>query len=174
MSIKSIGRSLSYMLRHKPEKFNIKLDKNGWGNVEEILSVLDISIETLDEIVETNNKKRFSYDTDKTNIRANQGHSIDVDVELKKCVPPFILYHGTKSEFVDSILKDGLKSMNRKHVHLSPDKATATNVAGRRNGDDVILEISARHMYVDKIDIYLSVNGVYLVDKVLPKYIKII
>lgn len=166
-----VSKALSYILRHKPEKFNIVLDKNGWAKVEEILDRLETDQETLDYVVETNDKKRFAYNEDKSLIRASQGHTIDVDVELKKTVPPFKLYHGTKKQFVDDILKKGLSSMKRNHVHLSPDVETATNVAGRRSGDDVILEISARHMYADKVDIYLSENGVYLVEFVDPKYI---
>ena len=173
-SNKKISETLSYILRHKPEKFDIVLDKNGWAKVEDILDRLETDQETLDEVVETNDKKRFAYNDDKTSIRASQGHTIDVDVELKKVVPPFKLYHGTKKQFVDDILKNGLKPMRRNHVHLSPDIETATNVAGRRGGDDVILEISARHIHTDKVDVYISENGVYLVEFVDSKYIKIL
>ena len=169
--LKKISKALSYILRHKPEKFNIKLDKNGWAKVDEILDRLETNKELLIEVVETNDKKRFAFNEDMTSIRASQGHSIDVDVELKKCVPPFTLYHGTKKQFVDTIKKDGLKSMNRQYVHLSKDTETAEIVAGRRSGDDVILEIQARAMYADNVDIYLSENGVYLVKDVDAKYI---
>lgn len=169
--LKKISKTLSYILRHKPEKFDIKLDKNGWVLVEDILDRLKTDQETLEVVVETNDKKRFAFNDDKTSIRASQGHSIDVDVELKKCVPPFTLYHGTKKQFVDTIKKEGLKAMNRQYVHLSKDTETAEIVAGRRSGDDVILEIKARAMYADKVDIFLSENGVYLVKEVDSKYI---
>lgn len=174
MKNNKISKTLSYILRHKPENFNIKLDSNGWALVENITEQLYIDMKTLDHIVETNDKKRFMFNENKTKIRACQGHTIDVDVELKKCIPPIQLYHGTKKEFVDVILKTGLKPMNRKYVHLSADIDTATNVAGRRKGDDKILEIQSKAMYNDNIDIFISENGVYLVEYVDPKYIKVL
>lgn len=166
-----ISKKLSYILRHNPKEFNIKIDRYGYALVSDILKVLNITIEGLDDVVENNDKKRFSYNEDKTKIRANQGHSIKVDLGLKKIVPPHILYHGTKKSHVDSIMKTGLRSMTRNHVHLSKDIETAYIVAKRRKGEDVILKIKAREMYFDGIDIFLSLNGVYLTEFVDSKYI---
>lgn len=168
------SKTLSYILRHKPQNFGIDVDKFGWAKVDDILEKLNISIDDLDEIVKENDKKRFSFNNvDKEMMRANQGHSFEVDLGLKKIVPPFILYHGTKKDNVENIMKKGLKSMNRNHVHLSSDVETATIVASRRKGDDVILKINAREMYVDKIDIFISENGVYLTEFIDKKYISL-
>tara|TARA_R110000772_G_scaffold2410_2_gene8393 strand:- start:14504 stop:15019 length:516 start_codon:yes stop_codon:yes gene_type:complete len=166
------SKTLSYILRHRPDKFNIKVDKYGWANVDNVLNELNIDLEHLNEVVKENDKKRFSFNEDKTMIRANQGHSFKVDLGLKKIVPPFILYHGTKKDHVDSIMKKGLSSMTRNHVHLSEDIDTAHIVASRRKGEDAILEIKAREMYSDGVDIFLSENGVYLTKFVDSKYIK--
>ena len=170
--VTKISKSLSYILRHKPEKWGITLDENGWADVSQILEKLETSNDLLLEVVETNNKKRFAFNEDKTKIRANQGHTIKVDVQLKRTVPLFDLYHGTKVQFLDSIKKQGLKSMKRQHVHLSKDLSTATNVAGRRNGNNVILTIDTKAMLADGKEIFISENGVYLTETVEPKYIK--
>ena len=168
-----IGKSkfLSLILRHSPEKANISLDKNGWAKVDEILSSVSLSKEQLDQIVDSNNKKRFEYNNDKSMIRARQGHSIQVDVELKKEVPPRILYHGTKSSNVNLIKSNGLIKMNRLHVHLSSDELTARKVAERRDGKNLILSIQALDMYNDGYEFFLSNNDVWLTDHVPPKYI---
>lgn len=169
-----VSKTLSYILRHKPEKFGIKLDKHGWADVSEILIKLDTDLETIKDVVSSCDKQRFQLSDDFSKIRASQGHTIKVDVQLKKCVPPIKLYHGTKSQFIDTIMKEGLKPMKRQHVHLSKDLETATKVSGRRKGDSVMLEISARQMMLDGLDMYISQNGVYLTEYVDPKYFKII
>ena len=127
-------------------------------------------MELLDEIVETNNKKRYEYSEDKTKIRARQGHSINVDVELKETTPPGILYHGTAETTVPAIMKEGIKKGSRLHVHLSQTEETAVNV-GKRHGKPAVLRINAKQMSEDGIKFYLSNNGVWLTDFVSLKYI---
>lgn len=170
-----IGKFLSLVLRHNPETIGIKLDENGWASVDELLQGLKkanrkISMETLEEIVETNDKKRYSFNEDKTKIRANQGHSIDVDLNLKEQTPPRVLYHGTAEASFENIKKFGLVKQNRNHVHLSLDVETATKV-GKRHGKPIILEINAEAMDKDGYKFYLSENGVWLTDNVPIKYI---
>ena len=168
---------ISLVLRHKPEAAGITLDEHGWANVEELLRGINetgrkISMEILEDIVATDNKQRYSFNEDKTLIRANQGHSITVDVELKEQNPPEILYHGTATRFLNSILNDGLKPMSRLYVHLSKDIETAWKV-GKRHGDPVILKINSRDMYKDGYKFYLSENGVWLTEKVDAKYFEV-
>lgn len=168
---------ISLVLRHKPEAAGITLDEHGWANVEELLRGINetsrkISMEILEDIVTTDNKQRYSFNEDKTLIRANQGHSIPVDVELKEQNPPEILYHGTATRFLTSILNDGLKPMSRLYVHLSKDIKTAWKV-GKRHGDPVILKINSRDMYKDEYKFYLSENGVWLTEKVDAKYFEV-
>lgn len=173
----SMGKFISLILRHKPETVGLSLDNNGWVDVEELLSAINktrrLSFKELEDIVNTNNKKRFSFNDDKTKIRANQGHSIDVDVELEKKTPPNILFHGTSIKSVPSIMKMGLLPMSRLYVHLSSDESTAYKV-GLRHGRPVILTIDSSKMYEDGIDFFLSKNGVWLTKNVASKYISII
>ena len=172
MDIKKLSKFLSLILRHKPETIGIKLDKNGWANVPEILRGTKIDMATLEKVVAENNKQRFSFSEDKTKIRANQGHSVKVDVELVEKIPPEILYHGTIEKNLKSIVAQGLLKMNRLHVHLSADIETAKKVTSRRSGNAVIFEISARQMYNDGYKFFQSANGVWLTDKVPPKYLQ--
>lgn len=169
------SRFLSLVLRHAPEKANITLDKEGYADVRELCLNLEISAQELEQIVVNNDKKRFAYNEDKTLLRASQGHSIsNVTLTLDKVeIPPATLYHGTKEEFMDSIMKQGLVKGSRHHVHLSDNEATAKNVADRRKGKSVILAIDAMHMRANNIKFYKSENGVYLTDTVEPKYITI-
>lgn len=130
---KIISKFLSLILRHEPQKIDLILDQSGWAEIEELLNKsarkgISFSIEELEEIVSTNDKQRFSFNHDKTMIRANQGHSINIDLKLESTMPPEYLYHGTAERFVASILKEGIKKMSRQHVHLSKDKDTATKV----------------------------------------------
>ncbi len=164
------SRNLSKILRHDPESVGLSLDKNGWAKVSDLLSVLKINKDELDHIVETNDKKRFEYDEFEQKIRARQGHSIDVDVELQLFVPTGFLYHGTATRFLDSIMKNGISKQSRNHVHLSDNTTTASKV-GQRHGDPVLLQIDAVQMYRDGFYFYKSNNGVYLTDNVKPKYI---
>lgn len=176
-SLDKLSVFISLVLRHKPDAAYITLDEHGWANVEELLNGINntgrkIDMEILEEIVATDNKQRYSFNQDKTLIRANQGHSIPVDVELEEREPPEFLYHGTAARFLDSIMNEGLKPMSRLYVHLSKDTETALKV-GKRHGDPVILEICSRDMYKDGNKFYLSENGVWLTDKVDVKYFKV-
>ncbi len=174
MSNDSLSKFLSLILRHHPEAAYIELDEHGWAEVDQLIEGIKrtgkrINRELLEEIVRTDNKQRYSFNEDKTLIRANQGHSIPVDVELKEQEPPEILYHGTAAGFLASIEKEGLKPMGRLYVHLSKDAETAENV-GKRHGKPVVLKIHSGEMYHDGHVFYLSENGVWLTKKVEPKY----
>lgn len=175
MSLTKTSRYLSLILRHKPEVINITLDSYGWANVDELIYGVSkthpLTMEILEEIVANDNKQRYSFNEDKTKIRANQGHSIPVDVELKEKEPPMFLYHGTGEKYVNSIDKQGLIPKTRLYVHLSTDIETAKNV-GSRHGKPVVYYVDSRQMFLDNIKFYLSVNGVWLVDKVPTKYLK--
>lgn len=172
---KRISKFLSLILRHQPEIIELKLDENGWAEVNELITKsakgrMHFSFEDLKEVVETNNKKRFAFNEDKTMIRASQGHSIDKDLALKTIQPPDFLYHGTAEANISSILGKGIEKRSRQHVHLSADKETATKV-GMRHGKPVILTIRTKEMHDDGIAFYLSANGVWLTDFVDAKYI---
>lgn len=168
---------ISLVLRHKPDAANIILDEHGWANVEELLYGINetgrkIDMEILEEIVAADYKQRYSFNQDKTLIRANQGHSIPVDVELQEKNPPVFLYHGTATRFLEKILNDGLKAMSRLYVHLSKDIETALKV-GKRHGTPVILKIYSGDMHKDGYKFYLSENGVWLTKKVDTEYIEV-
>ena len=172
---KRISKFLSLILRHQPETIQLTLDENGWAEVNELItksakSRMHFSFEDLEEVVKTNNKKRFAFNEDKTRIRASQGHSIDVDLSLKAVQPPDFLYHGTAESNISSILDNGIEKRTRQHVHLSADKETATKV-GMRHGKPVILTIRTGKMAEDGILFYLSENNVWLTDFVDVKYI---
>lgn len=164
------SKFLSLVLRHNPKKIGIVLDAHGWADVAELCKKMPISKEDLDEIVSTDSKQRYSYSEDGTKIRANQGHSIDVDVELERVDPPEFLWHGTATKSLDSIWKDGLKPMSRKLVHLSLDKETAIKV-GTRHGKPALLKVKALEMSEAGHKFYRSKNGVWLVDAVPSKYL---
>lgn len=166
---------ISLVLRHKPDAAGISLDEHGWANVNELLDGINdtgrkIDMDILEEIVRTDSKQRYSFNEDKTLIRANQGHSIPVDVELDEQKPPQILYHGTAERFLDAIMAEGLKPMSRLYVHLSKEEETAIKV-GKRHGKPVVLRINSEEMYHDGIRFYLSQNGVWLTKYVDKKYI---
>lgn len=174
---KKISKFLSLVLRHQPEVINLNVDEKGWAGVEELKEKsaennIYFTLEELDEIVETNDKKRFIFNEDKTKIRANQGHSIVVDLALKLQQPPEFLYHGTAENNVNSILEKGIEKRNRQHVHLSSDKDTASKV-GMRHGKPILLTIMTGKMHQDGIVFYLSENNVWLTDFVDPEYILI-
>ena len=167
---------ISLVLRHKPDAAGIILDGHGWANVKELIDGINdtgrkIDMEILEEIVKTDNKQRYSFSEDKTLIRANQGHSIPVDVELKKQEPPEFLYHGTADRFIKAIMKEGLKPMSRLYVHLSKDIETANKI-GKRHGKPVILKVHSGQMHKDGIMFYFSENGVWLTKKVDVKYLE--
>lgn len=161
-----VSRLLSLVLRHKPEAIGLDIDKNGWAKVSDIVKKSDkvSSEQEIYDAVSNNDKNRFSLSDDKKRIRANQGHSISVDIQLDEKIPPNILYHGTTKKYLDSIFKNGLMKMDRNHVHLSKDY-------GSRHGKPVVLTIDAERMSKEGISFYQSVNGVWLTDYVMSEFI---
>ena len=176
MNLKSTSKFLSLILRHKPEAAGITLDDHGWADVEELIVGVRKSRpfdrQTLKQIVATDEKQRYSFNKDHTLIRANQGHSIPVDVELPVVEPPEILYHGTGEQFAASIEEKGLLPMRRLYVHLSEDIETARKV-GVRHGRPVIFRVLSGQMARDGILFYRSVNGVWLTKAVPAHFLKL-
>ena len=169
-----LGRFLCLVLRHHPEAAGISLDAYGWADVGALLQgVCDagwqIDMETLDRIVQKDNKQRYSFNKDRTKIRANQGHSIQVDVELRKVQPPQYLYHGTAARFLPAIRTNGIRKMNRQYVHLSPDYQTAVAVGRRHGSPVVVLRIDAGAMAQNGMAFFRSENGVWLCEYVPPE-----
>ena len=170
-----ISKFVSMVLRHRPEYIGLKLSKDGWANVYELIEKIkskgkNIDKDILERVVLYNDKKRFSFNENHTLIRANQGHSIDVDLEFEEKEPPDILFHGTSVNNIDSIKKYGIKKMKRLHVHLSLTEDIAKKV-GERHGKPAIIKINAKQMYEDGVKFYLSENKVWLCDYVDSKYI---
>lgn len=173
-----IGRFISFILRHHPESVGITLDEHGWTDTDILTEKVaekfkGFSFADLERIVRENNKQRYSFNEDKTRIRANQGHSVSVNMEFTPVTPPDVLYHGTGEKSVDSILANGIQKMSRQYVHLSADCDTAVNV-GKRHGKPVVLQIAANEMSRDGYKFYLSENKVWLTDFVPTKYIEVI
>ncbi len=174
MSNKETSKYISLILRHKPETIGITLDEHGWANVDELISGISkthtLNMDILEDIVSTDEKQRYSFNEDKTLIRANQGHSVQVDVELDEVKPPETLWHGTGEKYVESIDVHGLISKSRLYVHLSKDVDTAIKV-GKRHGKTVLYSVMASDMYNDGYKFYLSKNGVWLTKEVPVKYL---
>ena len=170
-----ISKYMSLILRHKPQVIGIQLDAHGWADVNALLAGISkkypINRDILEEIVQSDEKQRYSFNEDGTKIRANQGHSIPVDVELTLTAPPETLYHGTAQRFAASIEAQGLLPKNRLYVHLSPDPETAEKV-GRRHGEPMIYLVAAGQMYRDGYLFYQSANGVWLTKVVPAPYLK--
>lgn len=175
MGIKETSKFISLILRHKPEVIGIHLDEHGWANVDALIAGVaktrEFNREMLEEIVRTDNKQRYSFNEDKTLIRANQGHSVPVDVELDELEPPAELWHGTGEKYVNSIDKHGLIPKSRLYVHLSKDSETAVQV-GKRHGKPVLYLVKAGEMYRDGYPFYLSKNGVWLTREVPAQYLE--
>lgn len=173
-NLKSVSIYLSLILRHKPEEAGITLDKNGWAKVDELIRGVrrkyPLDMETLEEIVATDNKQRYSFNEDHTLIRANQGHSIPVDVELEQVEPPEYLYHGTGMKYYASIMEKGLIPKSRLYVHLSEDIDTAMAV-GARHGDPVVFSVDAGAMHKQGFIFYKSKNGVWLTKRVPNEFL---
>lgn len=175
-SVVKKSKWLSKHLRHAPEKIGLVLEAGGWVEVEKLLEAahrahFSLSREQLDEVVRSNDKQRFSFDESRTKIRANQGHSIEVDLQLTPQTPPKILYHGTGAQNQEIIRRDGLQKMRRHHVHLSSDIPTATRV-GARHGKPIVFEVDAAKMHQDGFEFLCSENGVWLVEAVAPHYLQ--
>lgn len=169
------SKFLSRVLRHEPELIGITLDPAGWVSVSELLRACRaqgraLTLEELNEVVLSNDKQRFSFSEDGQRIRANQGHSVPVELGYSPSIPPRLLYHGTVEKFLPSIRKEGLKRGARHHVHLSPDVSTATRV-GRRRGAPLVLSVESGRMYREGYEFFRSANGVWLTEHVPPEYL---
>lgn len=174
----TISKYLSKHLRHQPKRLGITLAAGGWVAVDELLAAcvshhFPLTRAELDEVVSRNSKQRFAFDATGTYIRANQGHSVDIDLQLEPVVPPATLYHGTGHRAVETILREGLHKMRRHHVHLSSDTPTARMV-GARHGRPAIFAVDAAVMHRNGYLFFCSTNGVWLVDHVPPAYLKLL
>lgn len=171
----SLSKLLSLVLRHDPAAIGIRLDSAGWVEVTTLLDALvrngkSVSLDDLIEVVATNEKKRFAFSDDHLRVRANQGHSVEVDLGHVPSVPPSVLFHGTADRNIESIRKQGLLRMTRQHVHLSIDGATA-RLVGERHGRAVVLTVESGRMAADGHLFFLSANGVWLTEHVRASYI---
>ena len=171
--LKARSKFLSYILRHKPETLDLTMDPQGWVAIDQIIvsSTQPVSHDQILEIARSNSKQRFAISADGQSIRANQGHSIPIDLGLPACEPPEILYHGTALANLAPILAHGLNRQARHHVHLSPDTETARNV-GMRHGKPVVLMVKASQMHQAGFEFLLTQNGVWLCDAVPPEYLR--
>ncbi len=171
------SRSLARVLRHKPELWGVRLDGEGWCQLSDLLAGAadhgqDLTVDELLEIVETNEKRRFTISTDGLRIRAAQGHSVEVDLRLCTKVPPPVLYHGTIRKHLPAILKEGLRPMSRHAVHLSATKEAAIAVGARR-GAPVVLVVDSYAMNRDGLEFQQAENGVWLTATVPPEYLRL-
>ena len=169
------SRFLALVLRHDPGRVGLRLDPQGWVEVDELVAAsatagIPITAAELRHLVATNPKQRFALDPSGRRIRANQGHSVPVDLGLAPAVPPPALYHGTAAGALSRIRREGLLPMGRTHVHLSPDEATAETV-GRRHGPVVVLTVASARLHADGQEFLLSANGVWLTGPVPPDYL---
>ena len=174
-SLVTVSKFLSKHLRHTPDALGLTLRPGGWVSVDALLLASErigfaITYDELIECVETSDKKRFSFDDTGDLIRANQGHSVEVDLQLEEKEPPDVLFHGTVERFLASIMAEGLKKGKRHHVHLSKDTETARRVGARR-GNPVILQVDAGKMHGQGFKFFLSVNGVWLTDSVSADFL---
>ena len=174
--LKHTSKFISLILRHNPGAAGISLDEHGWANVQELIDGINrsdghiLDMEMLEEIVRTDEKQRYSFNEDHTLIRANQGHSVPVDVDLEEKIPPDILWHGTGEKYVSSIDRQGLIPKSRLYVHLSSDMETARKV-GCRHGRPVIYQVDCRSMVQDGYSFFLSANKVWLTKEVPVQYL---
>lgn len=169
------SKFLSLVLRHEPERIGLQLDPGGWVEVDALLAACTqhgtaIDRAALDEIVATNEKKRFAYSEDGRRIRASQGHSVEVSLGYTPQAPPSRLFHGTATRYLEAIRREGLQKRERQHVHLSAEEATATNV-GQRHGKAVVLVVRAAAMQAQGFEFFISENGVWLTDHVPAEFI---
>ena len=176
-NLTKISKYMSLILRHRPEVIGLTLDPHGWADVKALIRGIqgkypEFNRKTLEEIVESDEKQRYSFDQHGMRIRANQGHSVHVDVDMEEMDPPEILYHGTGRKSLSSILEKGLLPGNRLFVHLSKDTETARKV-GRRHGDPVVFIVHAGQMAKDGYTFRLSANGVWQIPEVPVKYLEL-
>lgn len=173
--MKNLGVHIVRILRHHLEAAGIAFDEHGWADVGELIEGVrrngfTIDKDILDKIVATDQKKRFAYNSDETKIRANQGHSIPVDVGMEEKLPPSVLYHGTAEKYIESIRRNGICKQTRNFVHLSLDEATAVKV-GSRHGSPVVLKIDTGRMATDRYKFFISANGVWQTNYVPYDYV---
>lgn len=166
-----LSKRLSYYLRHAPGEIGLTLEPGGWVSVDALVAALEITRAELEDVVAWNPKQRFAFDETGARIRANQGHSVEIDLQLTSAEPPAVLYHGTGERAVEAILREGLLRMERHHVHLSADLETARRV-GSRHGRPHVFTVDAAALHADGAVFYRSQNGVWLVERVPPKYLK--
>lgn len=174
--LKSISKRLSYILRHCPDSVGLTLSPGGWVGVADLLTAMTnngkpVTQTTLDQIVTDNDKQRFEFSADGTQIRARQGHSAEVDLQYEAATPPDMLFHGTATRFLESIFAQGLIKGNRHHVHLSTNHETMIQV-GSRHGQPIVLEVNARQMVADGHTFFVTGNAVWLTDHVPPQYLR--
>ena len=172
---RQLSRFLSLILRHEPQKIELSLDTAGWVGVDELLGAMQAHGKTvtrsqLDFVVANNDKRRFAFSEDGARIRAQQGHSVEIEYEYEPIVPPVTLYHGTATRVLDTIRIEGLRRMSRSHVHLSGDYDTAFKV-GMRHGKPVVLRVDAATMHAEGFAFFKTPNQVWLVDAVPPKFL---
>lgn len=172
------SKFISLILRHKPQEIGLQLDEYGYVNTNDLINGMirkgyNVTITDVERIVSEDDKQRYSFNSDKSKIKANQGHSIEVNLELQPVKPPMVLYHGTSKKVLNSILSQGITKKSRQYVHLSADIETASKV-GTRHGELVLFKVDSKRMYEDGHEFYLSDNGVWLVDFVPSKYFDIL
>lgn len=166
--VRETSKFLSLLLRHSPETIGLQLDRHGWAEITELIERAnatgnELNRALIDHVVVTNPKQRFSISDDGQRIRANQGHSIEVDLEFEPMVPPAMLFHGTATRFLEPIMEQGLSKQSRQHVHLAADRDTAVNVGGR-HGKPIVLTVNAAAMHDAGYEFFRSANGVWLTD----------
>lgn len=174
LDVVRVSKRLSFALRHRPDALGLVLDPHGWVDVDALLAALassghPLTREQLHRVVAENDKQRFELRAGQ--IRAQQGHSVDVDLDLQPLTPPPVLWHGTVERAVEPILREGLRPGRRRHVHLSPDLETATRVGSRR-GRPVVLTVDATAACAGGVRFFLSGNGVWLADSVPPEHVR--
>ncbi|WP_299402282.1 RNA 2'-phosphotransferase [Acaryochloris sp. IP29b_bin.148] len=172
--LKSVSKFLSYVLRHRPDAIGLELDAGGWAAVSELIQCAAqhdriLSEDLIQQVVASNDKQRFRLSPDGQSIRASQGHSLPVNLDLQSLSPPPVLFHGTATRFLTSIMAEGLLPSGRQYVHLSGDFDTAIAV-GRRHGHPIVLEIDTQQMQIDGHQFYQSENAVWLTHHVPAKY----
>ena len=175
MNLTKVSKFLSLVLRHKPEEIGIHINEHGWTDVQVLVENMTqrypgFDLAALEEIVRTDDKQRYSFSEDRTLIRANQGHSIPVDLELEPIEPPEYLWHGTGKKYKNSIEEIGLIPKSRRYVHLSGDIGTAMDV-GKRHGEPCVYRVSSGEMHRNGFIFYRSVNGVWLTERVPVEYL---
>lgn len=173
MNLKNISKTLSFILRHNPEQFNLTMDDFGWVDVQKLVDAMNINTAMLVSIVNEDSKGRYAFNEDTTLIRATQGHSRPVILDIVNIVEVFQpVYHGTATRFLDSILAQGLIPNGRQYVHMAYDLQQAEET-GRRHGKPVVLLVNVNQAIKDGIKFIKSQNGYVLTEHVPAKYLEI-